>query len=224
MERVRLREGYLVKRAMKSGRNYKRRWVVLSCCGGGGEVKIAWFETRLSQKPNGVLEVPSGSVFRPSSQDRGFELETPSAGTLVARAESDDSFSLWEAAFLSAVSASRGSPPGFIQLRGDFMDGVLFKTPTDARKWEQRYFLLADGVLSFWASPGKDCKGSIPMSEARVLPGKTSAKGAPSGCVFQVLHGERALNLCAKTEVELLGWYKALESWRVLSSPGGGAS
>ena len=122
----------------------------------------------------------------------------------------------WVDAFQVAVGA-KGKDESAKQ-DGVFLEGQLYKTPTNPKKWEKRRFELADGHLVYTSASGKNVKGKIRLHSCQLLSGLTHAKGAPTPHVFQVIVPERTYNLCASSQAQLKEWEQAIRTWRKRSS------
>ena len=115
-------------------------------------------------------------------------------------------------------------------IRARFFEGLLFKTPPEADRWEERWFELnGEGELSYWQSHGVNRRGTIDLETCKVIPNKTDAKGICTPFFFQIhtfvpepgTNGfrRRVYNLSAPTQVDYLNWLKALKIWIGVKRP-----
>ena len=115
-------------------------------------------------------------------------------------------------------------------VRARFFEGLLFKTPPEADRWEERWFELStDGELSYWQSQGNSKRGVIDLETCKVIPNKTDAPGICTPFFFQIHtfvkesnsdnFRRRVFNLSAPTQVDYLNWLKALKVWIGVKRP-----
>ncbi|VDK20587.1 unnamed protein product [Taenia asiatica] len=90
------------------------------------------------------------------------------------------------------------------------MEGMLFKWTNYINGWQQRYFTLRDGILSYYASESDidtGCKGALKVSACEVVVHPTDA------CRFEILiPGEQRFFLKAANSTERQRWIIALGS------------
>ncbi|VDM32870.1 unnamed protein product [Hydatigera taeniaeformis] len=90
------------------------------------------------------------------------------------------------------------------------MEGILFKWTNYINGWQQRYFTLRDGILSYYTSEmdiDTGCKGALKVSACEVVVHPTDA------CRFEILiPGEQRFFLKAATPTERQRWIIALGS------------
>ncbi|CDS35482.1 glycolipid transfer protein (gltp) [Echinococcus multilocularis] len=90
------------------------------------------------------------------------------------------------------------------------MDGLLFKWTNYINGWQQRYFTLRDGILSYYTSESDidtGCKGALKVSACEVIVHPTDA------CRFEILiPGEQRFFLKAANSTERQRWIVALGS------------
>ncbi|CAL8068043.1 unnamed protein product [Calicophoron daubneyi] len=97
------------------------------------------------------------------------------------------------------------------------MEGVLLKWTNYVSGWQQRYFTLKDGVLSYYRSKeeiNSGCKGSVKLSVCDVIVHSTDPRR------FDLILGEQRFYLRALTQAERQRWVIALGSCKA----GGGNS
>lgn len=115
-----VKSGYLVKLAMGSGRNWKKRYFILN-----GNT-LTYYETHKNvSKPKGDLLLTSESVVENSSvpgKDFCLMITTP-FHTLVLAAKDDAERVAWSAALERAIEVTRRSCRGYITKKGGIMDG-----------------------------------------------------------------------------------------------------
>lgn len=119
------------------------------------------------------------------------------------------------------------SPPS---IRARFFEGLLFKTPPEADRWEERWFELStEGELSYWQSHGSGKRGVIDLETCKIIPNQTEAKGICTPFIFQIHafvkevdganYRKRVYNLSAPTQSDYLNWLKALKVWVGVKRP-----
>jgi hypothetical protein len=73
-----IKEGYLMKRAVKSGRNWKKRWFVLNL----RERKLQYYKKKGHKKPLGEFQLCNTSHIDPTHEVAGkencFQIQIPS--------------------------------------------------------------------------------------------------------------------------------------------------
>jgi hypothetical protein len=73
-----IKEGYLKKRAVKSGRNWKKRWFVLNI----RERKLMYYKKKGAKKPLGEFQLCNtshiDSAYEVSGKDNCFQIQIPS--------------------------------------------------------------------------------------------------------------------------------------------------
>ncbi len=93
-----LKTGWLVKRALKSGRNWKKRYFELTEDG-----KLKYFEKAGGKKPKGVLHLSSGCTVGPCTEEQ-YAFMVDGEVKLVAKAESEFEMNDW----IQAIKKSCG--------------------------------------------------------------------------------------------------------------------
>lgn len=115
-----VKSGYLVKLAMGSGRNWKKRYFILN-----GNT-LTYYETHKNvSKAKGDLLLTSEAVVENSSvpgKDFCLMITTP-FHTLVLAAKDDAERSSWSQAIERAIEVTRQSCRGYVTKKGGIMDG-----------------------------------------------------------------------------------------------------
>mmetsp|Transcript_14187 Transcript_14187/g.26565 ORF Transcript_14187/g.26565 Transcript_14187/m.26565 type:complete len:1074 (+) Transcript_14187:43-3264(+) len=115
-----VKSGYLVKLAMGSGRNWKKRYFILN-----GNT-LTYYETHKNvSKPKGDLLLTSEAVVENSSvpgKDYCLMITTP-FHTLVLAAKDDAERVSWGMAIEKAIEVTRKSCRGYVTKKGGIMDG-----------------------------------------------------------------------------------------------------
>jgi len=144
--------------------------------------------------------------------------------------ETDIEAKSWKAIITMEARKQGGSEVFPPPVRARFFEGLLFKTPPEADRWEERWFELStDGELSYWQSQGNNKRGVIDLETCKVVPNKTDAPGICTPFFFQIHtfikeqnsdnFRRRIFNLSAPTQVDYLNWLKALKVWIGVKRP-----
>jgi hypothetical protein len=159
-----------------------------------------------------------------------FSVETPDQPALQMSCESEEESLAWR--YMIALEAKKQGglevyPP---PVRARFFEGLLFKTPPEADRWEERWFeLSSEGELSYWQSAGNSKRGVIDLETCKVVPNKTDAPGICTPFFFQIHtfvkepnsdnYRRRIFNLSAPTQADYLNWLRALKAWIGVKRP-----
>ncbi|VDQ01894.1 unnamed protein product [Trichobilharzia regenti] len=96
------------------------------------------------------------------------------------------------------------------------MEGVLLKWTNYVSGWQQRYFILDDGVLSYYRSKEEmdsGCKGSVKLSVCDVIVHSSDARR------FDLILGEQRYYLRALSRSDRQRWVVALGNSKVGNIP-----
>jgi hypothetical protein len=203
-----IRAGYLWKRALKSGRNWKRRYFILT------DDKISYHVDEFSAaKPKGEIALCGGCSVCEGTGDTANSLVLTTPETkLFAAAETRAELVAWMAALntkiarlggsglaatpvggaipLSAVAApGAGSSDGGAALPSSieelFHAGLLRKRAIESgRNWKKRYFVLTGDTLVYFAS---EYKTDRPKG-ALLIDGRTTVRSFVPKAVIELQH------------------------------------
>ncbi|CAH8647939.1 unnamed protein product [Schistosoma rodhaini] len=96
------------------------------------------------------------------------------------------------------------------------MEGILLKWTNYVSGWQQRYFILDDGVLSYYRSKeemNSGCKGSVKLSVCDVIVHSSDPRR------FDLILGEQRYYLRALSRADRQRWVIALGSSKVGTTP-----
>lgn len=167
----------------------------------------------------------------PSLKRPILSLESPEWSSALHLAfESDQEATSWKFMIDMEIKRQNGQDVYPPPVRSRFFEGLLFKTPPEADRWEERWFELSgEGELSYWQSQGQNKRGIIDLETCKVIPQKTDAPGICTPFFFQIhtfmkepgtdLYRRRVFNLSAPTQVDYLNWLKALKIWIGVKRP-----
>ena len=225
------REGYLYRRTVVLVvPTWSRNFCILQ----HGELSFHtnWESLRDDSTPLVSYKITRDTTVSPlPKKTNGIIVESPEWDqALQITAETEADIKAWGFMINLEVKKQSGVdvyPPA---VRGRFFEGLLFKTPPEADRWEGRWFELnGEGELSYWQSPGTNKKGVIDLETCKVIPNKTDAPGICTPFFFQIHtfvrepgtdnFRRRVFNLSAPTQVDYLNWLKALKVWIGVKRP-----
>jgi hypothetical protein len=137
---VLFKEGYLTKRAMKSGRNWKRRFFVLE------NKKLCYFERFGSATLKGIFAIlPTTTVHLYTEFEQRphcLILHIPESDPIFIEAETESEMYGWLDVLGCAIRLADHGPTGLRvpPVCTRFVEGNLFMTDAKARSWSQRWF------------------------------------------------------------------------------------
>ena len=196
-----IKEGFLTKRALKSGRNWKRRYFALNGCG------LAYFKSYGDKKPKGVIDLTQHSAIRRREDVHPFAFEILGPCGIVAYAESQFDLDDWVTALNKAVGKSRSKK---VTVRSD-CEGWMMKRGGRWKSWKKRFFALYDDELVYFktAKAERDI-GKINLKKALDVQFDCQ-KECPEGWIpFRIFSMERTWLLCCETEEEIEMWKNAI--------------
>jgi len=206
-------EGFLTKRAMKSGRNWKRRFFILK------NNAMIYFDEKPTEKndrirkPKGIVEVTAKSVVRRSPVNKPFVFELLTKPQLLCvQAASEEECKEWISALALVIRALRKDN----RVRKEEMRrGWLVKRAVKSqRNWRKRFFILRNGRLSYYdqppSGPADNPKGMIEITGDTLVRESSSTFGWGKRNTFTIDNGETSMQLSALSVEERSAWVGAL--------------
>ena len=228
--RMGVRSGWLLKRA-KAG-DWRERFFVLTANrlayftkGDGADVLKGDFrlgDCELREVSADSEELGLAHLVSPSERFSSVLVVTSRSKrrTLVVAAATDADRAEWTQAIREADAEAKKASLQAVPFRATLFSGWLLKASHNSDRWHHRFFLLRDGLLSYYADDScKAIKGEMTLTVNCTVDAEDTAQlGLPSEhegrpVVPFVLRGDgsRSLRLGAPTEEAASGWVDALE-------------
>lgn len=224
-------EGYLYRRTIVL---MVPTWVRNFCLLQHGELSFhtSWDALRDDSSPLVAFKLsPSTTVSAVPKKPTAILVESPEwQQPLNISCETEAEARAWRYMITMEVKKQGGADVYPPLVRARYFEGLLFKTPPEADRWEERWFeLTGDGELSYWQSQGSNKRGVIELETCKIIPNKTDAPGICTPFFFQIHtfvkepdsdnYRRRVFNLSAPTQVDYLNWLKALKVWIGVKRP-----
>ena len=197
-----IKEGFLTKRALKSGRNWKRRYFALN---GNG---LAYFKDEFSVKPKGVIHFTAQTVVENTSEHHPFGFEIKGIEHAIVYAHSEYDRDDWVSKVNEAVSRAQEKN---VNLRSQ-CEGWLVKRGDRWKKWRKRFFAIYGNELCYFKDP-MDLYDAGKINLKKIVDAQFYLeKKTPAGWgfPFKLFEIGRVWLLACKSEEELLMWKTAI--------------
>ena len=221
-----LKEGWLTKRALKSGRNWKKRYFTLRKDG-----SLTYKERKDDTKPKGEIQLGAGADVVRSDEEQ-FCFEITGDHRLVARAESQFEQKDWMVEISNAIAYASGQDPtkgpakrfSFADdgLDDDVLDGESTGKVLNAgylqklgggeggtKNWNRRYFVLRDD-LAYYTSEESFKSGERPKGRIKLEAYFVSQDENEDGFEFTVHSYPKSLTCQASSLQERNLWSSIL--------------
>lgn len=210
-------EGFLTKRAMKSGRNWKRRYFVLK------NNALAYYDGKpldedSGLKPKGLVELTSNSVVRISPVNREFAFEVVTKPqVLCVSADSKSSLNQWKEAITDVIDSLKRN-------KNDRPDeerrGWLVKRAVrSGRNWKKRWFILRNSRLCYYEQPPSGPairpKGLLEVNDNTIVKPSVASYGSllrgGKKNVFIIQNKDQTLHMSADSIDEMFLWISTVQ-------------
>mmetsp|Transcript_29279 Transcript_29279/g.47030 ORF Transcript_29279/g.47030 Transcript_29279/m.47030 type:complete len:830 (-) Transcript_29279:37-2526(-) len=206
-------QGELVKRAMKSGRNWKKRYFVLK------NNALIYYDEKpteandKSSHPKGLVEITAKTVVRASPVKKHFAFEIVARPqVLYVHAESQKEAKRWMDEINTVIQELKRDGKG--QKLESRRGWLVKRAIKSGRNWKKRFFILRNGRLSYYDQPPSGAtdrpKGLIELTPDAKVSAAVSTLGFGKKHAFYVEVDGKTLHLSAVSKDERDAWINAI--------------